>query len=137
LLLGPPGITEETRPRAGGRKSLSLRSKSPDVPAPKSGVPRVAKGPRRTAGPETDLELSETAAARDTYDGEKIVLDEFVREFILLELPAYPRRSDLPSDARPAIGPPSTETEATSAPVDPRLLPLARIKSRLSEPKKE
>jgi uncharacterized metal-binding protein YceD (DUF177 family) len=83
-----------------------------------------------------DSELEADAAAKDTYDGENIVLDAFLREFLLLELPLYPRRADLPSDPTPAIAPPSSATEPKAA-VDPRLRPLAAIAKRLEEKNKE
>lgn len=89
------------------------------------------------SGWSDDAELSPTTAAQDTYDGEKIVLDDFLREFILLELPMYPRRSDLPSAETPAIAAPTVGQEPNPAPVDPRLLPLAAIASRLRDQKKE
>ena len=82
-----------------------------------------------------DPELSESEAARDSYEGTQVVLDSFVREFILLELPMYPRRSDLPPDAALATAPPSAESSEKEPPVDPRLLPLAAIASRLREKK--
>lgn len=121
------------------------------APAP---PPKAAHGPphaRGTGKPErsprnrkndvgnwgVDPELTATTAAQDTYDGEKIVLDDFLREFILLELPMYPRRSDLPSEETPAIGAPSVVAEAAPAPVDPRLMPLAAIASRLRDQKKD
>ena len=99
---------------------------------------REGRGHKKDAnGWETDPELSPATAAQDTYDGEKIVLDEFLREFILLELPMYPRRSDLPSEETAAIRAPSVVAEPSSAPVDPRLLPLAAIASRLRDQKKD
>jgi uncharacterized metal-binding protein YceD (DUF177 family) len=95
------------------------------------------RGKKDVGGWASDPELSPNAAAEDTYDGEKIVLDEFLREFILLELPMYPRRSDLPSEETAAIRAPSEDREPTAAPVDPRLLPLAAIASRLRDQKKD
>jgi uncharacterized protein len=83
------------------------------------------------AGWSDDPELGSEDVARDTYDGEKVVLDEFLREFVLLELPMYPRRSDLPSSESPAIAPPSP-AEPERAP-DPRLMPLAAIAARLRD----
>jgi uncharacterized protein len=77
-----------------------------------------------------DPVLSDTDAARDTYSGEEIVLDAFVREFILLELPMVPTRKGLPSEEAPTIAGSSAEAPA-ERPVDPRLLPLAEIASRL------
>ena len=78
-----------------------------------------------------DPELTDEEAAYDTFKGEEIALDPFLREFILLEIPPYPRRSDLPSpeeslSSRPLEGPP-----AEDQPLDPRLAPLLGIKNRL------
>lgn len=101
---------------------------------PPGAAPKTRKKPDSEA--TIEQELSDADAARDTYDAEKVVLDDFLREFLLLELPMYPRRSDLPSDESPAIAPPSSE-EPSEAPVDPRLLPLAQIASRLRDKKKE
>ncbi|MFZ5894456.1 MAG: YceD family protein [Myxococcota bacterium] len=109
------------------------------VPVSRGGRPPpggAAKGRKKEPEGGPEQELSDADAARDTYDGEKIVLDEFLREFLLLELPMYPRRSDLPSEQSPAIAPPSQEAPS-AAPVDPRLMPLARIASRLRDQKKE
>lgn len=87
-----------------------------------------------------DPELGKRDAARDTFEGDKVVLDDFLREFIVLELPMYPRRSDLPSDQTPATGtPPPSSPQAGpgQTPLDPRLLPLAEIRDRLRQNKKE
>lgn len=103
-----------------------------------AGAERAGRGQQKEAGGwAVDPELSPTTAAQDTYDGEKIVLDDFLREFILLELPMYPRRSDLPSEESPAIRAPSVVAEPSPAAVDPRLLPLAAIASRLRDQKKD
>lgn len=120
---------------------------SPDETAPNKpalGRRRVEKqpvGPKkgRSRGHE-DLEdgaeLSSDTAAKDTYDGETVVLDGFLREFLVLELPLYPRRADLPSDQTPAIAPPSPPPDPAGS-VDPRLQPLAAIAKRLEEQNKE
>lgn len=84
-----------------------------------------------------DPELTEIDAARDFFEGDKIVLDGFVREFILLELPMYPRRSDLPSEQTPARATPLPSGPPAADPVDPRLLPLAELRDRLRRDKKE
>lgn len=103
-----------------------------------AGGERQGRGRQKDGGGwEVDPELSPATAAQDTYDGEKIVLDDFLREFILLELPMYPRRSDLPSEETPAIRAPSVVAEPSPAPVDPRLLPLAELASRLRDQKKD
>ena len=75
-------------------------------------------------------ELSTEETAPDTFTGEEIALDDFIREFVLLELPLYPRRPDLPSPeesivSRPLAGPTGEPS------IDPRLEPLAKIAERL------
>jgi uncharacterized metal-binding protein YceD (DUF177 family) len=86
---------------------------------------------------ETPL-LTDEDAGRDTYEGHEIALDDLVREFLLLELPMFPRRSDLPTDGAVAIPPvPAGSQPGGQAPLDPRLSPLAELKSRLEKMKKE
>ena len=80
-----------------------------------------------------EAELSDGEAGRDTFSGDLVVLDDFVREFILLELPAYPRRSDLPSPGDAASAP--APEPAGIAAIDPRLRPLADIAQRLASKK--
>jgi uncharacterized metal-binding protein YceD (DUF177 family) len=92
--------------------------------------PRAGKRKRRAGNKDADQELSEEGSAQDTFDGDEIVLDDLVREFVLLELPLYPRRPDLPSPeesivSRPLAGP------AGEPSIDPRLEPLAKIAERL------
>jgi hypothetical protein len=78
--------------------------------------------------------LSEETAGQDTYDGHEIALDGFVREFLLLELPMFPRRSDLPTDGSAANPPlPAGSQAGGEKPLDPRLSPLAELKSRLEQ----
>lgn len=116
---------------------------------------REAAGERRGSAPAAkaaskkgwseDPPLTDADAARDTFVGEQIVLDPFVREFILLELPMFPLRSDLPSDAPAAIAPASPSPGSASngdggagaepRRIDPRLAPLAAIKARLKSDK--
>jgi uncharacterized metal-binding protein YceD (DUF177 family) len=92
--------------------------------------------PRKRAAKEDleeDEELDAHAAARDTFEGSQIELDPFFREFLVLELPMFPRRSDLPSSEGPAIGPPSAASVGQEPAIDPRLQPLAALRSRLRE----
>jgi uncharacterized metal-binding protein YceD (DUF177 family) len=62
------------------------------------------------------------------------VLDSFVREFLLLELPMSVTRSDLPRADDPATAPPSGGPDEAEH-IDPRLAPLAAIASRLRQNK--
>jgi len=106
---------------------------------PRKQGPAVAKkaGKQRRDRGSADAEegLDDAGAARDTYDGEDVVLDDFVREFLMLELPMFPLRPDLRSVEATGIEPPFPEAASGEAgkEIDPRLAPLAAIASRLSE----
>lgn len=113
------------------------------------------KGKRRGEWSE-DPELTEEVAATDTYSGELLHLDGFIREFIVLEFPMFPLREDLRSDAARAssalpfgpgaspgvsdAGPSGARINGAGAtqldddrPLDPRLSPLAELKARLEK----
>ena len=124
---------------------------APSEPLPKGTKNRVAPGKEAAAVPrkaparkrggadelETEEVLDATTAARDTFEGSQIELDSFFREFLVLELPMFPRRSDLPSPEGPAIGPPTAEAGEQELAIDPRLQPLAALRSRLRDSKEE
>jgi uncharacterized protein len=81
---------------------------------------------------EPEYEFSAEEADTDTYDGETVVLDPFVREAILLEMPNFP----LCSEACPGIGPAASEGEAdvaASPAIDPRLAPLGALREKLGQ----
>jgi uncharacterized protein len=130
-------------PPATAQRPRGRRRAEREATPGKRGGPGAAK--RGKGGWEADPTLTETDAARDTFVGEQVALDPFVREFILLELPMFPLRSDLPSDAPAAIAPASPSLEnapnggdgpgAQPRRIDPRLAPLAEIKARLKSDK--
>jgi uncharacterized metal-binding protein YceD (DUF177 family) len=109
----------------------------PQAAKEKQGAKPAGKKGKRSKAWSEEPELSASEAAADTFSGDEVVLDRFLREFILLELPMYPRRSDLPSPEEAAIGP-GPQPEG-SRPLDPRLSPLAELAKRLvsNEQKKE
>lgn len=72
--------------------------------APSTGDAQGKKAKRRKA-PEPEYEFTAEEADVDTYDGEKVVLDGFVREAILLEVPSFP----LCSESCPGIEEPASE----------------------------
>ena len=78
-----------------------------------------------------EVELSAEDLERDTFDGETVVLDPFIREAILLELPNFP----LCSDACPGIRPGPAESAPEAERIDPRLAPLGALRARLAEAK--
>ncbi|HWP05866.1 MAG TPA: hypothetical protein VNN72_09000 [Polyangiaceae bacterium] len=136
LELKPEIFLELSREPEPHGKAPSARDSAFGAGAPKAhtkGAPKAhAKAPRaRRRSKDDDEELSAEEAATDTYKGEEIVLDGFFREFLLLEIPPYPRRSDLPSaeeslSSRPLAGPPGE-----AKPLDPRLAPLLGLANRL------
>ena len=71
---------------------------------------------------DEELELTPEELDREWYVGNRIVLDELIRDGIMLELPMTPRC------AGPCAEQPSVVTETTQPTVDPRLAPLASIK---------
>ena len=121
------------KPRPGKAESAESHDKTGHARAERS--KSVGKGDGRW---DDTPELTEEKAGQDTYDGHQIVLDGFTREFLILELPMFPRRSDLPTDG-PAANPPlpAESQPGGDKPLDPRLSPLAELKSRLEKIKKE
>lgn len=107
---------------------------TPRSPAP-AGAAGTKKARRPRQDPEADEQLSAELAARDEYEGDSIELDGFVREHLLLELPLFPVKSDLPFEATPATDPPPEE--AADEVVDPRLAPLAALAKQLQRTREE
>jgi len=126
LLLAPAHTPPKSRPRHA-RPRRRDRNRQPH-PAEQPKKQRQGKGDW-----SVDPVLTDEDAARDTYSGESIVLDGFVREHLLLELPMRPLRSDLHSDSDAAMAPPPAQ--AAESQVDPRLAPLAAIAQRLRQNK--
>jgi uncharacterized protein len=116
-------------PRQGRGGDAPRRQRGPKRDA----VPPQSKGRAPKAGWAESPELSEEDAFADTFTGEQIVLDPFLREFILLELPMVPLREDLRSADRQATAAPPKEDR--ERPLDPRLTPLAAIRERLRSKK--
>lgn len=104
---------------------------SPNGRAPKAAAAKPGKEAAAKPAKDKDIEYEFTAeeADIDLFDGETVVLDSFVREALLLEVPNFPLCSEgcagiAPAPAEPA----STEAEPR---IDPRLLPLNAIRARL------
>lgn len=86
-------------------------------------VPATAD--RESAGSKDDDDLAPEQADLIPYDGETVVLDDLVRDELMLAIPMIP----LCSEACPGIRPQLVPEEAPGAPaVDPRLRPLLRLK---------
>ena len=113
---------------------LLLLTPRATAPADAGGTKRSRRARSEEAEAAEEV-LSAELAARDEYVGDSIELDGFVREHLLLELPLFPVRSDLPFEATPATDP--RPDEAEEAAVDPRLAPLAALARQLARTREE
>ena len=104
-------------------------------PAPVAKVVKLdarANGKAHGKAPAKDddeYEFTAEEAEVDHYDGEAVVLDPFVREAILLEVPNFPLCSEDCPGIRPAA--PVSTSEEAEPPIDPRLAPLAALREKL------
>lgn len=129
-----------------GDMSLLLQPARTPPPEPAAGKGRAAgatagakassSGKDKRTSKEKDLpeyEFASEEADVDTYDGDTVVLDDFVREAILLEMPIFP----LCSEDCPGIRPASSEVvgEGEEPRVDPRLAPLGALRAVLAQSK--
>ena len=137
LMLSPQsGATNEHESHVARRKARPPKAAAPGAPEKpareRPGRPKsVGKGEGHWE--ETPV-LDDETAGQDTFDGHEIALDGFVREFLILELPMFPRRSDLPTGDAAANPPlPAGSQAGGEKPLDPRLSPLAELKSRLEQ----
>src|SRR5690606_19375732 len=112
--------------------TLLLRRRVGSTPQAGSRSERHRTRAQRKA--EDEGPLSDEDAASDTFSGDTIELDAFVREQLILEFPMFPLRSDLRSAASAAIGPapqieaaPAAGSEPAEQQIDPRLAPLLEI----------
>ena len=105
------------------------KDKNKEGPGHASGGRRANGSAQSTqaAHKEVEYEFSAGEADLDTYDGETVVLDPFLREAILLEIPNFP----LCSDACPGIRP-AAEEPAPEPLVDPRLAPLGALREKIA-----
>ena len=96
-------------------------------------VPKTASTSRSPKGKtskdsEGEFEFDPDEADVATYDGETIVLDDLVREAILLELPISPLCRE---DCAGISSDPAVAKKLEAARVDPRLAKLAGLKDKV------
>src|SRR5258708_11287714 len=89
--------------------------------------PGSKKGPERSGAEDPEGDFSPDEADFDTYEGDEVVLDRFVREAVLLESPIFPLCSEACEGIRPAS---ETSPSSQGAVTDPRLLPLLELAKR-------
>ncbi|MEO7113579.1 MAG: YceD family protein [Polyangiaceae bacterium] len=91
------------------------------------------KGKKGRSEEDDEFVFSPDEADVAPYDGDTVVLDDIVKDEILLEIPMIP----LCSEDCPGISPPAAEADVSAAKaeseadhIDPRLLPLLELKKR-------
>lgn len=113
----------------------AARIKVPGPPkSEKSDKDSEPKGKAKGKGKEPEEEYEFTSEEADTlgYDGDTVVLDDLVRDEVILEIPMIP----LCSDGCPGMSPAPEERNASAEEpegqrtdsIDPRLAPLLRFK---------
>lgn len=90
-----------------------------------SDAPPSARRGQAKGEDESDIDADDSDI--DTYVGEEVVLDRFVREAILLESPIFPLCSEACEGIRPAS---DSAPDSRGAVTDPRLLPLLELAKR-------
>jgi uncharacterized protein len=106
---------------------LALLLQPASAAGPSKRRPAAKRGGERAGAEEPDAEFSTGDADLDTYEGDEVVLDRFVREAILLESPIFPLCSEACEGIRPASESASLTGQAVT---DPRLLPLLELAKR-------
>jgi len=123
-------------PRGTGGKASTSKG-LPDKAAATGAVGTATGGGKGKRPPkEKDLpeyEFASEEADIDTYDGETVVLDDLVREAILLEIPIFPLCSEDCTGIRPASS--DMIDEAEEPRIDPRLAPLGALRAVLAQAK--
>lgn len=109
---------------------LILHKKEEPGPSKRANRALARRAAKEGKEPEA---LTNEDVAEDTFSGENVALDEFVREQLLLELPMFPLRSDLRFADAPGIPAPPQEPNGSS--IDPRLLPLKALADKLKTSK--
>ena len=88
----------------------------------------------KEASPDGDVEYTLEDAEADTlpYDGETVVLDDLVRDELLLGVPMIPLCSDDCPGMSPAPGSNAVDSSETKS-IDPRLAPLLAFRDKTTK----
>ncbi|MBI5531434.1 MAG: DUF177 domain-containing protein [Deltaproteobacteria bacterium] len=115
-------------PRAKRGQPAAAADKTP-IPRPPKHASNTgfSKGRWAKEGDKEVYEFSQEEAEIDTYDGDEVVLDDFLREMILLEAPIFPLCSEECPGIR-AIPEHAPHLDVEPTKVDPRLQPLLKLK---------
>jgi uncharacterized protein len=129
------------RPRKDGAKDAA---KEPEKEAArdakgatgKQDAPKKGKKERTRDEDDDDDAISPDEADIVAYDGDTVILDDLVRDELVLETPMIPLCSeDCPGISPGPHGSAGFDEPAGEKPLDPRLAPLLRLKKRLKREK--
>jgi len=113
---------------------VTVREELSALAIPTGGArPASGKGAGKRDGEAELTELTAEDADVLSYDGETLVLDDFVRDELLLGIPMIPLCSEGCTGIRPRAGiapPAEGDGSATDPPIYPRLRPLLGLKSK-------
>lgn len=97
---------------------------------------------RKVVDDDEDADIDPDAPDREFYTGEEVVIDDLVRDYLLLELPMQPRCEEGSDCAKRRLPTSTRGKEGASSPdsfgegrIDPRLMPLMKLAK--GEPEKE
>lgn len=129
LLQGRVRATVETTcGRCLGPASVPVDADLTLLLVPRADDPKRPARGRKSKESEGEFEFDPDEADVALYDGDTIVLDELIREAIVLELPISPLCSE--SCAGMALDPSAAAKLASSA-IDPRLAKLAELRDKV------
>jgi uncharacterized protein len=127
------GKTDAKPPKSADKSASSVDAKVDAKQEKKQDKP---KGTKRRTEDDDEVTFSPEEADVAPYDGDTVVLDDVVKDEILLEIPMIP----LCSEDCPGISPPAVEASSSAAKevseedqIDPRLLPLLKLKPQLKK----
>jgi uncharacterized protein len=105
-----------------------------DVPLPIRVAISTLLSPRKDGDAAREVELEDDDIERGYYEGHELVLDELVREHLVLEVPMQPLCSqDCKGIAIPEHLRPKPQDFGGEGAIDPRLAPLNQLRAKLSE----
>lgn len=112
--------------------AVAIPAPAPERPSPKNaakaaGKPaskRPTKPARKSSDDEDDDDIVDHGPDTIRYEGEHLVLDDVVRDAIVLEIPMMP----LCSASCPGIERPPLAEDASDRPIDPRFAALLSVK---------
>jgi uncharacterized protein len=102
--LAKPSAAAKTKGKAKAKlvTEAPAQAVTPKIPSRRDD-PRASKSEKGKTARIAEYEFSSEEADTDEYDGETIVLDPFVREAILLELPNFPLCSESCAGISPGL----------------------------------